>query len=76
MLPGHIPLEILGCSVLTLLILLLYLLLNLERPWSHDDSWDKNKECDHMVLFYVIRHDCETWHGSLCEPRVLETDIS
>lgn len=29
-----------------------------------------------MVLFYVIGCNCVTWHGSLCEPRMLERDIS
>lgn len=29
-----------------------------------------------MVLFYVIVFNCETWHGSLCEPKMLETNIS
>lgn len=51
------------------------LILDHKRPWSHGDSWNKHKECDHMVLFYVIGCNCVTWHGSFCEPSMLETDI-
>lgn len=47
------------------------MILHPKRPRSHNDSWDKNKEWDHMVLLYVIRCNCEIWHVFLCQLRML-----